>query len=286
MNTQERGYMNLESQNNMGRLFGSIKRTLKRKKSIYAEPRDIKDIDKCFFYHTIDLPGHGTVHGSWDLRNGVDQYLGNVKFQEKSVLEIGTANGFLCFEMEKRGAEIIALDLSKDYEWDIVPFAQYDYKQGVKVRKEHIEKLNNAYWLCHRLFNSKAKVVYGDVYHMPDEIGEVDIVTYGSILLHLRDPFRALQNGLRFARETVIVTEPLRDQSADIKEPSMKFLPNPETIEPKAVWWSLRSEIVVRMIGVLGFEEAEVTYHSQINRGKPASMYTVVGNRTRGRTIG
>ncbi len=285
MNTQARGCMNLESQNNMGRLFGSIKRTLKRKKSIYAEPRDIRDINECIFYHTIDIPGYGTIEGSWDLRGGVNEYLGNVEFIEKRVLEIGPANGFLSFEMEKKGADVVGFDLSKDYDWDVIPFAQYDFKR-VGGKKKSTDKLNNAYWFCHRLVNSRAKVIYGNVYHLPDEIGEVDIVTYGAILLHLRDPFLALQRGLRFACETVIVTEPLRVQPTEFKEPYMKFLPNSKTIEPKDAWWELSPEIIARMIGVLGFEDARVTYHTQINKGKPASMYTVVGNRTKGRTIG
>jgi hypothetical protein len=30
------------------------------------------------------------------------------------------------------------------------------------------------------------------VYDMPPAIGPVDVAVYGSILLHLRDPFRAL----------------------------------------------------------------------------------------------
>ncbi|UCH95989.1 MAG: hypothetical protein JSV88_03840 [Candidatus Aminicenantes bacterium] len=277
--------MNLESQNNMGKLFGSLMRTLKRKKAIYAEPRDIRDVNECVFYHTIDLPGFGTMQGYWDLRGGVNEYLGNVEFKEKRVLEIGPANGFLSFEMEKKGADVIGFDLSKDYDWDIVPFAQYDYQRILENRKQFMDKLNNAFWFCHRVINSRTKIIYGNVYHLPGEIGEVDIVTYGAVLLHLRDPFLALQRGLRFARETVIVTEPLRIQPIECKEPYMNFLPDPETVEPKDTWWDLRPEIVVRMIGVLGFEEVRVTYHSQIMKGKSTAMYTVVGWRTKRGTV-
>ena len=250
------------------------------KNSIYAEPRDIKALDQCVFYHTIDLPGYGTMAGNWDLRQNVDNYLGSVDFTGKKVLEIGPANGFLSFAMEKKGAEVISFDLSNDYDWDIIPFAQYDYRQYLENRKQVIDKLNNAYWLSHRVLNSRAKVIYGNVYQLPDEIGEVDIVTYGAILLHLRDPFLALQGGLRFARETVIITEPLRIQPVQTSEPYMKFLPDAKTVEPKDAWWDLRPELIIRMIGVLGFEDTRLTTHNYMRMGKPAAMYTVVGRRT------
>ncbi|MFX0201033.1 MAG: class I SAM-dependent methyltransferase [Candidatus Hodarchaeota archaeon] len=249
--------------------------------NIYARQRVVTDINECYFYHTIDLPGFGTIEGNWDLRAGLNQYLGGVHFRGKRVLEIGTANGLLCFEMERRGAEVIAFDLSKDYKWDLIPFAQYDYQKTAREHREVIDRLNNAFWFCHRVYNSRAKVVYGNAYNIPDEIGPVDIVIYGSILLHLRDPFLALQGGLRFARECVIITEVLRNQAVESTGPYMQFLPDHRKVEPKDTWWDLRPEVIVRMIGVLGFEDASVTYHTQKYEGKDNQMYTVVGRRTR-----
>ena len=63
---------------------------------IYAAPRLVEDPADCYFYHTMDLPGHGTVTGEWDLRGREAAYLGNVDFQGKRVLEVGTASGHLC----------------------------------------------------------------------------------------------------------------------------------------------------------------------------------------------
>lgn len=70
---------------------------------IYAKPKEVNNIDECYFYQTVELPGYGILNGEWDLRDGVDAYLGNYSFKGKRVLEVGTANGYLCFEMEKRG---------------------------------------------------------------------------------------------------------------------------------------------------------------------------------------
>ena len=73
-------------------------------KSVFVEPRYVRDLDGCFFYHTMELPGFGEVKGQWDLRGRFDEYIGGVEVAGKSVLDIGSATGFLSFEAEKRGA--------------------------------------------------------------------------------------------------------------------------------------------------------------------------------------
>ncbi len=247
---------------------------------IYAEPREVTDIAQCYFYHTIDLPMSGTIKGTWDLRPRIRQYLGNVDFRGKRVLDVGAANGILSFWIERQGAiEVISYDLDKTVDWDLVPFVKWSGYDPIAHEEKHIiDKLNNAYWFAHRLLNSNAKVVYGSVYDIPREIGMVDVSVFGCILLHLRDPFLALQKGLSLTRETVIVTEELR--GAEAGDPSMVFLPDAKTLEPKDAWWSLKPELVVRMLGVLGFEDADITYHDQLYEGLPIQLYTVVGRRT------
>lgn len=259
-------------------------------RDIYTTPREITDINDCFFYHTMDIPGYGHVEGQWDLRDNVREYLGGVDFKGKRVLEVGTASGFVCFYMESQGAEVVAYDLSEEQAWDLVPFAGYDYKQFLSAHKAHIRALNNGYWLCHRAYGSRAKVVYGTVYAIPEEIGMVDISTFCSVLLHVRDPFFALQNALRLTRETVIVTEPiwmrqsfLRRIFNNSKRPYMTFLPQFSKCEPKDGWWILTPDIILDFVGVLGFEKAEVRYHFQRCNmsNKCVPFYTVVGHRTR-----
>src|SRR5579871_2985770 len=151
---------------------------------LFCEPRNVTDLRHCNFYHTVDIPGHGTVEGAWDLREGAKAYLGQVDFKNKRVLEVGAADGFLGFFMEKEGADVIGYDLSENHAWDIVPFAQYDYEAILEGKRERIRMLNNAWWFLHRVFQSKARLAFGDVYHIPAELGPVDICTFGSILLH------------------------------------------------------------------------------------------------------
>lgn len=175
--------------------------------SVFAPPRLVTRLDDCYFYHTADLPGYGTVAGPWDLRGCADGYLGGVDLRGKRVLELGTASGFLCREMEARGAEVVGFDLSEDFDGDLVPFPRPDPAADAAGRRRFVRRLNNGWWLAHRACGSRARAVYGSVYDVPAGIGPVDVATFGSILLHLRDPYRALESAARLVRDTIVVTE-------------------------------------------------------------------------------
>jgi hypothetical protein len=257
-------------------------------KDLYAPPRTVTDPNDCYFYHTVDLPGYGLLEGEWDLRAGIRAYLGDVSFPGQRVLEIGTASGFVCFHMESQGAEVVAYDLSEEQSQDIVPFARYDHRKAAAAHKDHIRKINNAYWLGHRAHQSRARVVYGTVYAIPEAIGPVDIATFGCVLLHVRDPFLALANAARLTRETMIVTEPLVIRSwlkrlllRQAAGPCMRFYPQFQTGEPKETWWIFTPDIIQSFLGVLGFEQTQVTYHTQPFRRRPVNLFTVVGRRPR-----
>jgi SAM-dependent methyltransferase len=129
------------------------------RKSIYTEPLRVDDLTSCYFYHTIDLPGIGKVEGEWDLRPNMQRYLAGVDFSERRVLDVGCASGALSFYMEQQGAKVVSFDLDESEDWDIVPFAKWEDLQSTSVAwRGHIRKINNAYWLAHRLLNSKAQV--------------------------------------------------------------------------------------------------------------------------------
>jgi hypothetical protein len=290
--------------------------------NLFAPPRNITDISECYFYHVTDLPGYGQVGEEWDLRGGEESYVGGVSFQGKRVLELGTASGYLCRYMERSGADVIGFDLPADRFWDLVPFAGLDLASARIGMRDHIEKLKNGWWFAHRLFGSRAKAIYGNIYDIPQEIGPVDISTFGSILLHLRDPFQALYSASRLTREAVIVTDVHPDQSPRIVAPDppllgriylalnrrverfltkgrlisptapvvenagrMYFVPNPH--EPSsgqtATWWVFTPEVMCCFLAVLGFGDQVLTEHFQTFQGKKIRLYTVVARRTQGR---
>jgi regulator of replication initiation timing len=105
---------------------------------LYVQPRHVESTKDCYFYHTMELPGLGVMAGPWDLRDSVDEYLGHVSFNGKRVLDVGTASGFLTFEAEKRGAEVVSFDLLDASSQHLLPFRDKLYFVNHEATGWHI----------------------------------------------------------------------------------------------------------------------------------------------------
>lgn len=258
--------------------------------SIYARAQVVNSLDACTFYHTMALPEHGVVEGQWDLRANPQRYLGNVRFGGKRVLDVGTANGFFCFHMEQQGADVVGYDLSPQYEVDVVPYADVTVSERIDSFQQQTQKVNNAFWLAHRLYDSKARLVHGSAYAIPAEIGRTQIAVFGAILLHLRDPFLALQQAARLTTETLIVVEPLwtrkrlwqaRLLRGRWGQEAVFFRPNLQN-RLIASWWHVSPTATRAFLKVLGFGKSRMTLHHALHvpNGKRVPYYTIVAQRT------
>jgi hypothetical protein len=246
---------------------------------VYASPRVVTDLADCHFYHTTEIPGIGVVTGAWDLRPGISQYLGGADFRGKRVLEVGTASGFVCFHIESLGGDVVAVDLSERESWDLVPYASVDAAAVLAQRRGHARRINNAFWLCHRAFQSHAKMVYSTAYEIPDAVGPVDMTVFAAILLHMRDPWLALERTSLRTRETMVVTD-----LAPSDDRELAFVPDASKEDTTQTWWRFSPEVIVRYLGVLGFGNAVVTRHNQlVSNGAIMPMFTVVARRLVGR---
>jgi hypothetical protein len=249
----------------------------------YATPLNVDRQEDCFFYHTFDMPGIGPIQGHWDIRQCVDEYLGRFDFRGKRVLDVGTASGFLTFEMEKRGAEVISFDMEDGAQWDVVPHVSIQHKLD-EIRKTNSDthrKLKNAYWFAHRRLGSKARVYYGDIYDLPGGLGQFDVAYFGMILTHLRDPFQALYSASRLVSDTIIITNQMRDTA----DPVGHFLPTPENGLPHA-WWRFGCGCLTQMLDVLGFKVVSKTISKPSlhipDRGPPSPCTALVAQRYAG----
>jgi SAM-dependent methyltransferase len=248
--------------------------------AVFAKPETVDSADKCYFYHVMEIPGHGIVGGEWDLRDGVQDYVGSVELSGKRVLEIGPASGFITFHMESAGATVVSVELAPDSEWDFVPLSNVDMAAVRAHRVEHMRRLRNGYWFAHERLASNARVHYGSVYALPDELGRFDIGVLGCVLLHLRDPLGALLECARRC-DRLVVTE-VRDPA--LTGPVARFLPS--VSEPQwHTWWRLSPDLLVEFLGVIGFEESVATYHDQTYLDPEGAvqvpMVTIVAHRTR-----
>jgi len=124
-----------------------------------------------------------------------------------------------------------------------------------------------------------------DLCDLPADLGRFDISVFGSILLHLRDPFLALSQAAERTDEAVVVVEPLAHDGADLDQPVLRWNPT-RGVSPNG-WWNLSPGAVTEMLAVLGFPNSTVTYHREPYRPEsdPGSCpvdvtnYTVVARR-------
>ncbi len=201
------------------------------------------------WYHTLELPGGVVTKGIFDLRPYVDRYRLPERLDGLRALEIGTWDGFWAFELERRGAEVVALDLDReeDLDWPArrrpASFPDVVRGQGFAVAKQ--------------LLGSGAQRVVRSVYDAtPDELGTFDLVFCGSVLIHLRDQVLALERIAALTKPggTFI--------SAEEYEPRLDLLPFPVSRyyadrDAAVVYWMPNQRAWKRMIWGAGFDHVE-----------------------------
>ena len=233
--------------------------------TMFAAPRRVESLDECFFYHTMELPGLGVVRGQWDLRGRFDDYVGGVDVKGKSVLDVGTATGFLSFEAERRGAaRVVSFDMSDVRQQTLLPFKDKLYYQDrerwAELYGAEVEKWKNAYWLCHRLLQSRAEVFYGNIYELPPALGEFDVVIVGAVLEHLSDQITAMASIARLTKETMVVVTPL----LQTEERIARFEPLASNPDYDFTWWTYSAGVYREVFQMLGFRIERITsskYH-------------------------
>jgi tRNA (mo5U34)-methyltransferase len=139
-------------------------------------------IAKHEWWQTIELSPGVVTPGGWDLRP-TSAELPWPAVAGKRCLDVGTADGFWAFEMERRGAaEVVATDL---------PSA---FQQKARARFE----------LARELRGSSVAYEERDVYDLE---GEYDIVFMGFVLQMLRDPLGALEAMCRVCRGHLLLLD-------------------------------------------------------------------------------
>lgn len=242
----------------------------------------------CYFYHSFDLPGFGHVEGDWDLRGRETACLGGYDFKGKTVFDCGIASGFLAFEMERRGATVIGLDLDEDAErtMGLVPLSDYPGRFGQSMdsmihhRRQAQKALRNSFLLARRVHKSSVRLMVGNIMTsaVPEE---ADVALFGNILLHLRDPLAALHNIAPKVRDAIIVCEILVEPVLTLEAPPALLLASFGPQASPVTWWWISPSWLYRVLGSIGFtdiraEEHKLTHNVDQNEVR---AYTLVARR-------
>jgi 2-polyprenyl-3-methyl-5-hydroxy-6-metoxy-1,4-benzoquinol methylase len=235
--------------------------------ALLATPRYVDQLRDCFFYHTMDLPGFGEVRGQWDLRGRFKEYIGGVDLAGKSAIDVGAATGFLSFAAEQSGASrVLSFDIGNARQQTFLPFKDKLYSRDperwAREYGAEIEQWKNAYWLCHRLLDSQAEVYYGNIYNLPQELGQFDVAIVGSVLEHLSDQITPLASIARLTKETIVLVSPLLEADERIA----RFEGLADHPENDFTWWIYSAGVYREVLKMLGFRitaitRAEYYYH-------------------------
>lgn len=231
------------------------------------QPWPCPDPADCYFYHSLDLPDGTSIKGYWDIRGRFDQYVGNYPLAGKTVLDVGTATGFLAFSAEAAGARVTALDAKGSEEFQRVPFRDSLYHRDRAAWVKEFDAtshrpLRNGFWHAWHKLASKVEVVYASVDNLHSWDRRFDVVFAGAIIEHLADPVSAIGAMARLANEAVIIAftdvhdseELIMRTNGDWSNPAWDY-----------EWWTLSRGLYQRVFQNLGFSLEIVPCQAVLN---------------------
>jgi tRNA (mo5U34)-methyltransferase len=162
------------------------------------------------------------------------------------VLEVGPWDGFWSFEMERRGAEVVAIDLDDERDLDFPPrhrpksFAETPRGSGFALAKE--------------ILGSHVERVECSIYDAtPERFGTFDLVFCGSVLIHLRDQMLALERIAALSRDSFISSEVYQPFLGLVPFAAARFQAHGNPVE----FWRPGARTWKRMIWGAGFDRVE-----------------------------
>jgi tRNA (mo5U34)-methyltransferase len=121
------------------------------------------------WWHSFEMPDGTRIEGVnklESLKTRIGQFPISEDLRGKRVLDIGTWDGWFAFEMERRGAGVVAIDC-----WE-----------------------NPLFHEMHARLNSRVEYHQLDIFDLtPERIGRFDIVLFMGVLYHLKHPLLALE---------------------------------------------------------------------------------------------
>lgn len=202
--------------------------------------------DAIDWYHTQDL-GEGLVTpGMFDLREYTGLYGIPEDLSGMRVLEVGTFEGFWAFELERRGADVTAIDVDRiqDLDWP------------ARLRPQDNDRRGEGFELIAAAKGSAVNRVGSSIYETsPEKLGgRFDLVFCGSVLIHLRDPMLALERMASLCSGRLIFADERSKRLGLLPFAAAEF--RGET--PWSTWWRPNPRGWLSMVRCAGFEDVRL----------------------------
>jgi tRNA (mo5U34)-methyltransferase len=187
-----------------------------------------------YWYHRIELrpgittPGvnePATVLGMLDLPTDC---------RGMRALDLGTRDGFFAFELERRGAEVVAVD--------------------------YVAMAESGFAVAAELLGSRVTYLHRNLYELAAaELGTFDIVLFLGLLYHLPDPLRALRIVRNLTRRRMYLETLVLDFGPETDElPLMRFFDGASWAGDPTNYWGPNIRCVEKMLGESEFAAQRV----------------------------
>lgn len=202
------------------------------------------------WYHTVELrPGIETP-GWFDTRPTAAA-LPWPDLTGARCLDIGTFDGFWAREMHSRGAaEVVAIDIIDPKAWDWPLGSSPEVVSDLDERKRGGE----GFRFVSQALDSPIERRELSIYDLdPADVGDFDLVYLGSLLLHLRDPIRALEavRGVCRPGGRLLCVDAI-DLELTVRHPRRAVVELDG--EGRPWWWKPNLAGLARMITASGFD--------------------------------
>jgi len=196
-------------------------------------------LTKDAWFHSIDLPDGRVIPGvvSMDaLRARINRYPIPRDLGGKRVLDVGAATGWNSFELERRGAEVVAVDC-------------------VDLQEFHTAR---------ELLASRVDYRILDVDELsPDSLGHFDYVLFFGVLYHLRHPLLGLEKICALTRDTAFVESFVTDGDSC----SLEFYETDELGGQLDNWCGPTTKCLAALCRSAGFARVQLEYAEQNRAG-------------------
>jgi tRNA (mo5U34)-methyltransferase len=150
------------------------------------------------------------------------------------VLDLGTRDGFFAFELERRGAEVVAID--------------------------YVAATESGFALAAELLGSRVTYLQRNLYELDAaELGTFDIVLFLGLLYHLPDPLGALRVVRNLTRQRMLLETLVLDFGGEMDElPMMRFFAGSSWAGDPTNYWGPNVRCVEDMLGETEFAARRV----------------------------
>jgi tRNA (mo5U34)-methyltransferase len=194
-------------------------------------------------YHSLELNDGRIVPGIIpveQLRARLDAYPLPRDLRGKRALDIGAASGWNSFELERRGAEVVATDC-------------VEYEEFLVAK---------------RLLGSKVDYRILDVDEMsPEVLGTFDYVLFLGVLYHLRHPLLGLEKVCALTREAAFVESYVIDPGPALDSTVLEFYETDELGGQVDNWYGPSTQCLAALCRSAGFARVEMLYNNDRRAG-------------------